>query len=69
MQVDAYDLGMIDEIAEEVDVILIAPQISWAYDQIVKQHPGKKIIKLTMQEFGSMDGEILVDRLKREGIE
>jgi PTS system cellobiose-specific IIB component len=69
VQVDAYDFGMIDEIGSNVDVIIIAPQIGWAYDQVIQQYPEKKVVKLTMQEFGSMDGQVIVDRLKREGIE
>lgn len=69
VQVDAYDFGMIDEIGSNVDVIIIAPQIGWAYDQVVQQYPEKKVIKLTIQEFGSMDGQVIINRLKEEGIE
>jgi PTS system cellobiose-specific IIB component len=69
VEVDAYDLGMMDDIADDVDVIMIAPQISWIYDDVVKQHPNEKVIKLSMQEFGSMNGKVLVDRLAQEGIE
>ena len=69
VQVDAYDFGMIDEVCDDVDVIVIAPQISWAYDQVVEAHPDKKVIKLSMQEFGSMDGQVLVNRLAEEGVE
>lgn len=68
VQVDAYDFGMIDEVGHNVDVILIAPQIGWAYDQVKKEFSEAKIINLTMQEFGSMDGEVLVARLAKEGI-
>lgn len=68
IKVDAYDFGMIDEVGQDVDVILIAPQIGWAYDQVVEQFKNAKVIKLSMQEFGSMDGQVLVDRVKKEGI-
>ncbi|WPC18317.1 transcription antiterminator [Pediococcus inopinatus] len=68
VQVDAYDLGMVDEIGDEVDVIMLAPQISWDYDAVKKSFPEKKVIKLTMQEFGSMSGQVLIDRLTKEGI-
>ncbi|VDG19092.1 PTS sugar transporter subunit IIB [Lactiplantibacillus mudanjiangensis] len=69
VQVDAYDLGMVDEVGGGVDVIMLAPQIGWAYDQVKQSYPDTKIIKLTMQEFGSMNGQVLVDRLAQEGIE
>ncbi|AUI79905.1 MULTISPECIES: PTS sugar transporter subunit IIB [Lactiplantibacillus] len=69
VKVDAYDLGMVDEIGSDVDVIMLAPQIGWSYDQVKQSYPDTKVIKLTMQEFGSMDGQVLVNRLAQEGIE
>ncbi|WP_368790521.1 PTS sugar transporter subunit IIB [Companilactobacillus farciminis] len=69
VKVDAYDFGMVDEVGDDVDVILLAPQIAWAFDQTVEGHPNTKVIQLTMQEFGSMDGEVLVNALKEKGID
>ncbi|WP_239256469.1 PTS sugar transporter subunit IIB [Listeria ilorinensis] len=68
ISVEAYDFAMIDEIGGEVDVIIIAPQISWAKEQVEEQYPGKKIVCLTMQEFGAMDGVAVIERLKKEGV-
>lgn len=68
VKVDAYDFGMVDEVGDDVDVILLAPQIGWAYDQTKEAHPDTKVILLTMQQFGSMDGQVLVDVLKEKGI-
>ncbi|WP_034538229.1 PTS sugar transporter subunit IIB [Lactobacillus psittaci] len=68
IKVDAYDFGMLDEVGSKLDVIIIAPQISWAYDQVKKDYPNAKVIKLTMQEFGSMSGEVVAKRLEKEGI-
>ena len=59
---------MIDELGDELDVILIAPQISWAYDQVVEQHPNTKVIALSMAEFGQMNGQTIVDKLDKEGV-
>lgn len=68
VKVEAYDFGMIDEVGNSADIILIAPQISWAFDQVKNQFPDTNVISLTMQEFGSMDGNILVNRLSQEGV-
>ncbi|WP_334352285.1 PTS sugar transporter subunit IIB [Companilactobacillus sp. HBUAS56257] len=68
IKVDAYDFGMMDDVAEDADVILLAPQISWSYDDVTKKFPDKKVIKLSITEFGSMDGQIIADRLAKEGI-
>lgn len=68
VEVEAYDFAMIDEIGDKVDVIIIAPQISWAFDQVKSAHPNKKIISLTMAEFGAMDGVSIIERLNNEGV-
>lgn len=68
VKVDAYDFGMVDEVGDDVDVILLAPQIGWALDQTKEAHPNTQVILLTMQQFGSMDGQVLVDVLKEKGI-
>lgn len=69
VKVDAYDFGMVDEVGDDVDVILLAPQIGWAFDQTQKAYPNTKVILLTMQQFGSMDGQTIVDVLKEKGID
>lgn len=69
VDVEAYDFGMIDEIGGDVDVIMIAPQISWATDQVKEEFPDTKVITLSIAQFGSMDGEVLAKVLKDEGVE
>ncbi|MFD1394153.1 PTS sugar transporter subunit IIB [Lacticaseibacillus jixianensis] len=68
VKVTASDLSMIDEIGDELDVIIIAPQISWAAEQVKQQHPKAKVVALTMQEFGQMNGQVIVDKLDKEGV-
>lgn len=68
VEVSASDFSMIDELGDELDVILIAPQISWASDQVVEQHPNTKVIALSMAEFGQMNGQTIVDKLDKEGV-
>lgn len=68
VEVTASDFSMIDELGDDLDVILIAPQIGWAYDQVVKDHPKAEVVQLSMQEFGSMDGQVIVDKLDKEGV-
>ncbi|WP_424321279.1 transcription antiterminator [Lacticaseibacillus chiayiensis] len=69
VDVEAYDFGMIDEVGDKVDVIMIAPQISWAEDQVKEEFPNTKVITLTIPQFGSMDGKVLTKVLSDEGIE
>lgn len=65
-EVEAYDFAMVDEVGESVDIIILGPQISWAYDQVKEQFPSKKVILLTIQEFGAMDGNKVIERIEQE---
>ncbi|QFG47418.1 transcription antiterminator [Lapidilactobacillus dextrinicus] len=69
IQVDAYDFGMMDDVTDDANLILLAPQISWAYDDVKSKFPDKKVVKLSITEFGSMSGEKIAEALKKEGIE
>lgn len=64
--IEAFDFAMIDEVEEDVDIIMIGPQISWAYDQVKEKYPDKKVILLTMAEFGSMNGNKIIEKLENE---
>lgn len=69
IDVAAYDFGLIDDVTKSADAVVLAPQISWAYDDVKDKFPDKKVIKLSIAEFGSMDGKIIAKRLEKEGIE
>lgn len=66
VEVDAMDFGSLESVVDEADVILLAPQIGWAKDQVQEDHPEKTIILLTVKEFGSMDGNVIIDRIEQE---
>lgn len=61
--IQAYDFSSLSDIASESEVIILGPQIAWAYDDIARDYPDKYIITLSIQEFGSMNGEHLKSRL------
>lgn len=65
-EVEAYDFSNLDMEAEDTDVIILGPQIAWAYDDVAKKYPNKKVIQLDMQEFGSMNGDIVRKRVEKE---
>lgn len=61
--VEAFDFSsMIDE-AEDSDVIVLAPQVSWAEKDTKQDYPDKPVLTLSMQEFGSMNGEVVAKRV------
>ena len=59
-------MSMLPEVAPEADVIILGPQIAWQYDNVKKDYPDKVVILLTMQEFGSMNGDVIADRIEKE---
>ncbi|MBC1288331.1 transcription antiterminator [Listeria welshimeri] len=65
-EVEAFDFSALQEEAEESDVIILGPQIAWALDDVTKDYPEKKVIQLTLAEFGSMDGEKILERVEKE---
>ncbi|HJC82174.1 MAG TPA: hypothetical protein H9696_03135 [Candidatus Anaerostipes avicola] len=65
VQVEAMDFGSLDSVVEEADVILLAPQIAWAKEQVEEDYPDKKVYLMSVQEFGSMDGNMLVDKIEQ----
>lgn len=66
VEVEAMDFGSLESVIDDADVILLAPQIGWAKDQVEEDHPDKKTILLTIKEFGSMDGDLIIDRIEQE---
>lgn len=62
--VEAYDYASLEDVAEDADVILLAPQISFAKDEVLEDYPDKKVVVMTMQDFGSMDGNRLVEKVE-----
>lgn len=66
VEVEAFDFSMLQDVVEEADVLIIGPQIAWAYDDVKKDYPDKKVILLTMTEFGSMNGQVVMERIEKE---
>lgn len=65
VQVDAMDFGSLESVIDEADIILLAPQIGWAKEQVEEDYPEKKVFLLTVQEFGSMNGDLIIDRIEQ----
>ncbi|MGG5372075.1 PTS sugar transporter subunit IIB [Enterococcus sp. AZ196] len=64
--VEAFDFSNLGNEADDTDVIVLGPQIAWAFDEVEKEYPDKKVILLSLQEFGSMNGDVIRERLEKE---
>ncbi len=65
-EVAAYDFSQLANEVDDTDVIVLGPQIGWAFDDVKKAYPGKTVIVLTMQEFGSMNGDVIRARVEKD---
>ena len=66
VEMEAFDLSMLPDVADEADVLVFGPQIAWRYEDAKKEYPDKVVLLLTMKEFGSMNGDVIVDRIENE---
>lgn len=66
IEIEAFDMSMLPEMGEEADIIVLGPQIAWQEKNVRADYPNKKVVLLTMQEFGSMKGDVIADRLEKE---
>ncbi len=71
-EIKACSAATIDNISEDVDVILLAPQISYMKDELTKECEKKGILftDIPFEIYGQMDGEgilkIVSDLLKQK---
>ncbi|MGL5700369.1 MAG: PTS sugar transporter subunit IIB [Kluyvera sp.] len=61
--VEAYDYSSLPDVAPDSQIIILGPQIAWAQEDIKRDYPEKLTLTLGIQEFGSMDGERLKQRI------
>lgn len=59
----ANDISKSAKVVSEGDIIVLGPQIGHMLKKMQANFPGNPIILLTMQEFGSMDGKVILDRI------
>lgn len=65
IEVAAYDYGSLDDVVEEADLILLAPQIAWVKSDVEEEYPEKKVMVIDMTDFGSMNGGVMVDKVRK----
>lgn len=64
IDVQAFDYGSLEDVVDEADLVLLAPQIAWVKNDVEEEYPEKKVMVMEMQDFGSMDGSKMVEKVK-----
>lgn len=64
IDIDAISTGAIDKIIDNVDIIMLGPQMGHAEEGLKKKHAEKNIIitVIDMIDYGMMDGEKVLNQ-------
>lgn len=64
--VRAYNISNLKNVVTSEDIILIGPQIGHMFKEVKEDNPQNKVLLLSMQEFGMMDGNAILNRILEE---
>ena len=64
--IEAVPVSEIDMHLEHVDVILLGPQIRFAFDEIKEKYPDVLVMVISPQDFGSMNAVNVLKDIKKE---
>lgn len=65
MKVEAIPITDIKEVEDIADVILLGPQIRFAYDDIKSAMKNSCVLQITPQDFGLMNAKIIMKNILR----
>lgn len=59
----AHPRSVLEDMIDDIDIVLIAPQIMYLKDEIIEicKDAGKKCLMIPFQMYGSMDGKAVAD--------
>lgn len=66
LDVSAHALDQLNEFIDGADVLLVAPQISFRFDEIKGRYPNIVTKQIDMVDYGMMNGKKIYNELKNE---
>lgn len=66
LDIAAHALDQLNEFIEGTEVLLVAPQVSFRYDEIKNRFPGINVKLIDMLDYGMMNGKKIYEELKKE---
>lgn len=63
MKVEAIPITDVKEVEEIADVILLGPQIRFAYDDLKSTMPNACVLQITPQDFGMMNAKVIMKNI------
>lgn len=62
--ISAYGKELAKDKASDADIVLLGPQIRFAYDEIKKEIPNVPIEVMGMQDYGMQKADLFINRCK-----
>lgn len=63
-EIVAHPLSEVDKFGPEADIILLGPQVSYKLKATKAQFPDKPVEAINMQDYGMMNGEKVIARVR-----
>lgn len=64
-RINAYAVASSKEKGKDADIILLAPQIRFSRAKIEREFPGKPILSIDMQSYGTMNGAEVIAQVRK----
>ena len=65
VEVSAHSVSEATRVGAEADIILLGPQVRFNLSNVQKQLPGKPVEVIDMRAYGTMNGEAVINEVKK----
>lgn len=65
VEVSAHSVSEATRVGADADIILLGPQVRFNLSNVQKQLPGKPVEVIDMRAYGTMNGEAVINEVKK----
>lgn len=65
VEVSAHSVSEAVRVGSDADIILLGPQVRFNLSNVQKQLPGKPVEVIDMRAYGTMNGEAVINEVKK----
>jgi PTS system cellobiose-specific IIB component len=64
--ITAYPLNDAPKVIPAADIILLAPQVRYIHQDMLKKYPDKKFEQIEIVQYGTMNGKAVIEMVRRK---
>lgn len=64
-EIKAYALQKVGKVIETADILLVGPQIEYEIPRLREEYPGKRFESIDIADYGRMNGEKVLEHVKK----